>query len=207
MEDLKQQYLDEMKSLINEIQIKDYRNERIYIHFRRECEIKIDELRENFNRMSIEINKKKKLRHVEHVTNLSFYTTEPSRCFNSFCYDDDDYEKSTITLNEIISQIPSSIAITPILLIEDPVESLIMGDEDLNTILEKEIDEVIKSSVEDFVPIPSEFDDTFESDSEYDLSSCDDFSPTDIPEGKYVTFSPFDLALFELVQLKVEQEW
>ncbi|GJS78122.1 hypothetical protein Tco_0728003 [Tanacetum coccineum] len=32
MEDLKQQYLDEMKSMINQIQIKDYRNERIDIH-------------------------------------------------------------------------------------------------------------------------------------------------------------------------------
>nr|GEU62838.1 hypothetical protein [Tanacetum cinerariifolium] len=61
MEDLKQQYLDEMKSMINQIQIKDYRNDMIDIHYRRECEIKIDELRENFNGMSIEINKKKKL--------------------------------------------------------------------------------------------------------------------------------------------------
>ncbi|GJS17681.1 reverse transcriptase domain-containing protein [Tanacetum coccineum] len=31
MEDLKQQYLDEMKSMINQIQIKDYRNEKIDI--------------------------------------------------------------------------------------------------------------------------------------------------------------------------------
>ncbi|GJV16062.1 hypothetical protein Tco_1361385 [Tanacetum coccineum] len=56
MEDLKQQYLDEMKSLINEIQIKDYRNEKIDIGFRRECEIQINELKENFNGMSLEIN-------------------------------------------------------------------------------------------------------------------------------------------------------
>ncbi|GKG10617.1 hypothetical protein Tco_0342017, partial [Tanacetum coccineum] len=49
MEDLKQQYLVEMKSKINQIQIKDYRNERIDIHYRRECEIKIDELKEKFN--------------------------------------------------------------------------------------------------------------------------------------------------------------
>ncbi|GKB24986.1 hypothetical protein Tco_0864387 [Tanacetum coccineum] len=33
--------------------------------------------------------------------------------FNSICYDDDDDEESTIPLNEIISQIPPSIAITP----------------------------------------------------------------------------------------------
>ncbi|GJR80142.1 hypothetical protein Tco_0150927 [Tanacetum coccineum] len=46
MEDLKQHYLDEMLSLSNQIQIKDYRNEKIDIHFRRECEITIDELKD-----------------------------------------------------------------------------------------------------------------------------------------------------------------
>ncbi|GJU63184.1 hypothetical protein Tco_1245019 [Tanacetum coccineum] len=45
MEDLKQQYLDEMQSISNQIQIKDYHNERIDIRFRRECEITIDELK------------------------------------------------------------------------------------------------------------------------------------------------------------------
>ncbi|GKC64930.1 hypothetical protein Tco_1097528 [Tanacetum coccineum] len=64
-----------------------------------------------------------------------------------------------------------------------------MGDEHLSTIPEKESDEVIKSSVEDLVRIPSESEDTFESDSECDLPSCDDFSPIDIPEGKSMTFS------------------
>ncbi|GJR46414.1 hypothetical protein Tco_1314517 [Tanacetum coccineum] len=47
MEDLKQQYLDDMRSIINQLQINDYRNEIIDIRYRRECEIKIDELREN----------------------------------------------------------------------------------------------------------------------------------------------------------------
>ncbi|GJX25612.1 hypothetical protein Tco_0231908 [Tanacetum coccineum] len=104
------------------------------------------------------------LRQQEHADNLSTYTTEPSRRFNSF-YDDDDYEESTIPLNEIVSQIPSSIAITP------------------------ESDEFIKSSVEDLVLIPSESEDTFESDEVCDLSSCDDFSPINIPEEESVTLS------------------
>ncbi|GKA96213.1 hypothetical protein Tco_0818308 [Tanacetum coccineum] len=56
MEDLKQQYLDEMKSLIN---TKDYHNEKIDI------EIKINELKENFNGMSIEINKKRNLQQLD----------------------------------------------------------------------------------------------------------------------------------------------
>ncbi|GJX90806.1 hypothetical protein Tco_0344132 [Tanacetum coccineum] len=45
MEDLKKHYLDEMLSLSNQIQIKDYRNEKIDIRFRRECESMIDELK------------------------------------------------------------------------------------------------------------------------------------------------------------------
>nr|GFB84430.1 hypothetical protein [Tanacetum cinerariifolium] len=39
---------------------------------------------------------------------------------------------------------------------EEPIDSLIMGDEHLDTIPATESDEVIKSSVEDLVPIPSE---------------------------------------------------
>ncbi|GKF61773.1 hypothetical protein Tco_0181827 [Tanacetum coccineum] len=70
-----------------------------------------------------------------------------------------------------------------------------MGDEDLSTILEKESDEFIKSSAEDLVPIPCESEDTFESNGECDLSSCDDFSPINILDGESVTFSNplFDL--------------
>ncbi|GJW72043.1 hypothetical protein Tco_0128960 [Tanacetum coccineum] len=68
-------------------------------------------------------------------------------------------------------------------------DSLIMGDEDLSTNPEKESDEFIRSSVKDLVPIPSESEDTFGSDSGCDLPSCDDFSPINIPEGKSVTFS------------------
>nr|GEX01114.1 hypothetical protein [Tanacetum cinerariifolium] len=84
---------------------------------------------------------------------------------------------------------PLSIVITTFPPVKDLEDSLIMGNEDLNTISEKESEEVIKSSVDDFVPIPSESEDTSWSDSEYDLSSCDDFSPIDIPEGKSMTFS------------------
>nr|GEZ25425.1 hypothetical protein [Tanacetum cinerariifolium] len=64
-----------------------------------------------------------------------------------------------------------------------------MGNEELNTIPEKKSDEFIKSSVGDFVPIPSEFEDTSGSESECILPSCDDFSPIDVFEEKVVTFS------------------
>nr|GEU92224.1 hypothetical protein [Tanacetum cinerariifolium] len=126
------------------------------------------------------------------AANLSTHTFEHSRHFNSFCYDDDDDEERTIPLRDIISQLPSSILITTspsILPIEDPEDSLIMGNEELSIIPEKESDEFIKSSVEDLVPILSGSEDTSGSDSECILPSCDDFSPINIFEEKSVTFS------------------
>ncbi|GJZ44556.1 hypothetical protein Tco_0591811 [Tanacetum coccineum] len=170
MENLKQHYLDEMLSLSNDLGIKDYRNEKIDIRFKRECEDMIDELKEQ-------------------VANLSTY---PSQRFKSFCYDDDDdydYKDSTIPLNEIDSQIPPSFEITPVLSTLEHEDSQIMGNEELSTIPEKELDEFIKSSVEDFVPIPSESEDTSGSDSECDLPSCDDFSPINVSKEKSMTFS------------------
>nr|GEW11090.1 hypothetical protein [Tanacetum cinerariifolium] len=138
-------------------------------------------------------------RNCRHCTNraanLSTHTPEPSRHFSSICYDDnddDDDEDKTIHLRDIISQFPPSIVITTslfVLPIEDPKDSLIMENEEFNTILEKELDEVIKSSVEDFVSIPSESEDTSGSDSECNLPLCDDFSPINVPEGKFMTFS------------------
>nr|GEU39913.1 hypothetical protein [Tanacetum cinerariifolium] len=74
-----------------------------------------------------------------------------------FCYDDDDDEESSIPLRDImIFELPSCITITPVVSTKD---SLIMGDEHLNTIPEKESDEFIKSSVENLVPNPSESED------------------------------------------------
>ncbi|GKB99664.1 hypothetical protein Tco_0985801 [Tanacetum coccineum] len=186
IEDPKQHYLDEMLSLSNDLQIKDYRNKKTDIRFRRECENMIDELKSKFNRMSIEINKKKEFQRLEQVANLSTY---PSQRFKSFCYDDDDDEESSIPLRDIIFELPLSVAITPDLPTLEPEDSLIMRDEHLNTIPEKESDKVIKSSVEDLVPIPSEYEDTSKSDSDCDLPSCDDFSPINISKEKSVTFS------------------
>nr|GEW77904.1 hypothetical protein [Tanacetum cinerariifolium] len=95
-------------------------------------------------------------RERQHAANLSTHTFEPLRRFNSIYYndnddDDDDVEERTIPLLDIISQLPLSIVITtsPLVLpIEDLKDSLIMGNEDLNTIPEKESDEFIKSSVD-----------------------------------------------------------
>ncbi|GJU24030.1 hypothetical protein Tco_1162651 [Tanacetum coccineum] len=113
--------------------------------------------------MSIEINKKKELQRLE--------------------------QEKSIPLNEIVSQIPPSIAITPVLPTLEPEDSLSMGDEHLSTNPEKESDEFIKFSVEDLFPILSESEDTLGSDSECILHSCDDFSPINVYEEKSVTFS------------------
>nr|GEZ24648.1 hypothetical protein [Tanacetum cinerariifolium] len=93
------------------------------------------------------------------------------------------YVETIITTSNTIS------TSLPVLPIEDPDVSLIMGNEDFNTILEKESDEFIKSSVEDLVLIPSESEDTSGSDSESILPSCDYFFPIDVLEEKVVTFS------------------
>ncbi|GJZ46130.1 gag-pol polyprotein [Tanacetum coccineum] len=84
-------------------------------------------------------------------------------------------------------QISPSIALAPVSSIMEPEDSLIMGNEELSTIPEKESDEFIKSSVEDLIPIPRESEDASGSDSESVLPSSDDFSP--IFEEKSVTFS------------------
>ncbi|GJR27815.1 hypothetical protein Tco_1104047 [Tanacetum coccineum] len=71
----------------------------------------------------------------------------------------------------------------------EPEDSLNMRDEHLSIISKKESDKVIKSSVEDLVPIPSESEDTFDNDGECDLPFCDDSFPLDVLGGISVTFS------------------
>nr|GEU30140.1 hypothetical protein [Tanacetum cinerariifolium] len=75
------------------------------------------------------------------------------------------------------SQISSVNALTPVLPTEEPKYSLSMGDEHLSTISETESDEVIKSSVKNLVPIPSEFEVTFDNESNDDKA----FSNEDVP--------------------------
>nr|GFA94033.1 hypothetical protein [Tanacetum cinerariifolium] len=144
---------------------------------------------------------------------LAEYINTPSWNHHAFYnFDDDDDEDYTI-------------AITPVLSTEEPVDSFIIEDEHLDTIPVTESDEVIKSSVEDLVPIPSEFEgipdnmcdvpfrdnssplyiskDQFEnlSDSNDDSTSIDDdyFSIDDID---YVEASPLDSELVSLEEVK-----
>nr|GEZ79577.1 hypothetical protein [Tanacetum cinerariifolium] len=97
----------------------------------------------------------------DQVVNLDSYSPEPLQCRKiPICYDDDDDEESSTPLRDIIIfELPSCIVITTVLSTEEPKDSLIMGDEHLDTIPEKELDEFIKSSVENLVPNPSESED------------------------------------------------
>nr|GFC05018.1 hypothetical protein [Tanacetum cinerariifolium] len=84
------------------------------------------------------VQKKQKEKHIEEEQAANARYWKIPAC----CDDDDDYDS----------------AITPILSTKEPVDSLSMRDEHLDTIPTTESDEVIKSSVEDLVPIPSDFE-------------------------------------------------
>nr|GEV71588.1 hypothetical protein [Tanacetum cinerariifolium] len=130
------------------------------------------------------------------------------------CYDDDDEEESSNSLEDnIISELPSYSAVTP----SEPVDSLSIGDEHLNTISATKSDEFIKSCVENLVPNPSESEGenecdvpagftTFSNvlfDVDYDFDSGDDQSTSDTDFPKKIYSNPlFDE---EINPMKIDQ--
>nr|GEZ24342.1 hypothetical protein [Tanacetum cinerariifolium] len=111
------------------------------------------------------------------VVNIDSYSPKPSQCRKiPIYYDDEDEEEGSTPLRDIIiSELPSCIVITPILSTEDPKDSLIMRDEHLDSISEKESDEFIKYSVENLVPNPSKSEDLSNIGSECNVPVCDNF--------------------------------
>nr|GEY05021.1 hypothetical protein [Tanacetum cinerariifolium] len=113
------------------------------------------------------------------------------------CYDDDDdEERSNYLEDNIISGLSPCSAFTPnepILSIEEPDNSLSMGDEHLDTIPAMESDEVIKSSVENLISIPSESE-------EFSSTDEDSFS---IDNLDYVEASPPDSDLVSLEVMEI----
>nr|GEX68171.1 hypothetical protein [Tanacetum cinerariifolium] len=92
--------------------------------------------------------------------------------------------------DNIISGLPSCSVITPnepVLSSEEPDNSLSMGDEHLDTIPATESDEVIKSSVENLIPIPSESEGIPEH--KCDVPFHDNFPPLDAspPDSELVS--------------------
>nr|GFC76503.1 hypothetical protein [Tanacetum cinerariifolium] len=103
----------------------------------------------------------------------AYLSTHHSKRFNSFCYDDDDEDYTT--------------AVTPSLPIEEPNNSLSIGDEHLDTIPVTKSDEFIKSGVETLIPIPSESDGIPEH--MCDVLSHDNSSPLDVSKDQIEDFS------------------
>ncbi|GJT85238.1 hypothetical protein Tco_1066955 [Tanacetum coccineum] len=98
-----------------------------------------------------------------------------------YCDDDDDDEDYTIA---IIHDLPIT-------------DSLIMEDEHLNTIPATESDELIKSSVENLVPIPSESED----ECECDVPDCDDSQTTNFSKFSNLSFKSLTEYLHSLLLL------
>ncbi|GJW57885.1 hypothetical protein Tco_0104616 [Tanacetum coccineum] len=137
-----QQLVDrEIKEIINDLGYKRFRGEEIDEEYERDCEIRIRKLKQDFNIWGSEVRKKEKAYEDEKYAAACRYMLSVT------CDDEDDY-------------IP--LAITTDLPIEEPDNSLSMGDEHLDTIPATESDEVIKSSIENLVPIPSEFKGIFD---------------------------------------------
>nr|GEZ04698.1 hypothetical protein [Tanacetum cinerariifolium] len=91
-------------------------------------------------------------------------------------------KKSSTSLKNT-SQISPVHAITPVLPTEEPKYSLSMGYEHLSTILKMDSNKVIKSSVKNLLPIPSEYEVTSDDESECDVPVKDESSPV------FTTFS------------------
>ncbi|GKC29893.1 hypothetical protein Tco_1037187, partial [Tanacetum coccineum] len=150
---------DEIKDISNGLSYKRFRGEKIDDEYERDCEIKIEQLLQDYNGLDIEMRKKERILMEEKSLAIS-------RRIQSICDDDED---DSISLRDIYARYSLSKAITTDL----PDNSLSMGDEHLDTIL----------SIENLVPIPSESEDFSDNESECDVPECDETSPT------FTTFS------------------
>nr|GEX92278.1 hypothetical protein [Tanacetum cinerariifolium] len=130
------------------------------------------------------------------------------------CYDDyDDEEMSNSLQDNINSRLPSCYVVTP----SEPVDSLSMGDEHLDTIPATKSDEFIKSCVENLVPNPSESEGengcdmpsyftTFSNilfDANYDFESVDDQSLHNEDVSKKIFSNP--LFEEEIISIRIDQ--
>ncbi|GJZ08671.1 hypothetical protein Tco_0542954 [Tanacetum coccineum] len=149
---------DEIKDIMNDLSYKRFQGEKIDDEYERDCEIKIKQILQDYNGLDIEMRKKER----------------------------DD----SIPLRDIIARYSPSVAITsspPVLPTREPEDSLIMGDGHLDTILETESDKVIKSSVENLVPIPRESEGV--SDDTCDVPFCVNSPLLDVLNDHFEIFS------------------
>ncbi|GKD04751.1 hypothetical protein Tco_1179725 [Tanacetum coccineum] len=150
-----------IKEIINDLGYKRFRGEKIDEEYERICEIRIRKLKQDFNEWGSKVRKKEQAYEEEKYSAACRYMLSVT------CDEEDDY----IPSGDIIARYSTSKSITPDLPIQEPNNSLNMGDEHLDTIPATESYEVIKSSVENLVPIPSEFEGI--SDDTCDVPNCD----------------------------------
>nr|GEU46605.1 hypothetical protein [Tanacetum cinerariifolium] len=117
------------------------------------------------------------------IEELSEYINSSSWNHPTFIDNDEDH---SILYKEYLENYFNAVA--PILPIEEPEYSLSMGYEHLSTTSETESNEVIESSVKNFVPIPSEYEVTSD-----DESGCD----VPVKDESSLVFTTFSNPIFD----------
>ncbi|GKB45383.1 hypothetical protein Tco_0896136 [Tanacetum coccineum] len=146
-----QQLVDyKIKDITNDLGYKRFHGEKIDKEYERDCEIRIQKLKQDFKEWGSEARKK------EQSYNEEQYSTARRRMLSITFDDNDEY---SIQTQEYLKRFSSTI--TPVLPIEEPDNSISMGDEHLDT----------TPSIENLVPIPSEFEGI--SDDTSDVPTCD----------------------------------
>ncbi|GJT69681.1 hypothetical protein Tco_1028967 [Tanacetum coccineum] len=150
-----QQLVDrEIKEIINDLGYKRFRGEEIDKEYERDCEIRIQKLKQDFNIWGSEVRKKEKAYEDEKYAAACRYMLSVT------CDDDDDDNLGFYAVHPNTIHIPVSQNV-------EPKDSLIMGDEHINITPETEA-----ISVETLVSNPSESDD-------FSLGECNLFDIED----------------------------
>nr|GFB48451.1 hypothetical protein [Tanacetum cinerariifolium] len=86
----------------------------------------------------------------------------------------------------------------------EPTGTLLIRDEVINTILVKEIDEFIESSIDDLVPIPKESEVTFDSDLQCDMPVTTPLLTTNVREENFDISYPLGEQVVDLLMENVD---
>ncbi|GJR37199.1 hypothetical protein Tco_1212883 [Tanacetum coccineum] len=150
-----QQLVDrKIKEITNDLGYKRFRGEEIDEEYERDCEIRIQKLKQDFNIWGSEVRKKEKAYEDEKYAAACRYMLSVT------CDDDDDDNLGFYAVHPNTIHIPVSQNV-------EPKDSLIMGDEHINITPETEA-----ISVETLVSNPSESDD-------FSLGECNLFDIDD----------------------------
>ncbi|GJX41661.1 hypothetical protein Tco_0256651 [Tanacetum coccineum] len=125
----------------------------------------------------------------------------------------DDYTKVPFDDEKILRQhytthvTPPPLAYTPpppFLTTMEPADTLLIGDEVISTTLARENDELIKSSVDDLVPILRESEVTSDSNLERDMPVNTPFTTTDVKEENFDINSPLGEQVVDFLMENVD---